>query len=364
MLAVAIFSLTTMVTAIQAASDAATPRIRGLLVGDRTAQITISIFVGTFLFSLLGIIGLSTGLFDDAGRFLLFGFTIAIIAAVVVALIRWIQKLSQIGGVNEVIDRAENATRGALTEEWVGYFGGRPYTTPPRVAKPVSAPRFGYVQYVDGAVLAKLSQKLDGRIFIAARPGTYVDSTRPLALVEGKPDEDACAKVRSAFVVGRERVFESDPSFGMIVLSEIALRALSPAVNDPGTAIEVIGAQTRLLDRWAMLLAETAKKEDIDYPKLFVHDKKPEALFADAFSAIARDGAGVLEVQMFLQKSLATLSATQPELFAAGAQRMSLEALERARAAMGYSGDIERLEFVAQRVGKETDADPTTCRER
>ncbi len=136
MLAVAIFSLSTMVAAVRAATEAATPRIRPLLVEDRTAQTAISIFVGTFLFSLLGVIGLSTGLFGASGRFVLFVLSIFIIAAVVVALIRWIQQLSHIGGVNETIDRAETATRKAFARVAASpNYGGRSSVHPPKNAR-------------------------------------------------------------------------------------------------------------------------------------------------------------------------------------------------------------------------------------
>ncbi|MFM0339824.1 DUF2254 family protein [Paraburkholderia fungorum] len=56
--------------------------------------------------------------------------------------------------------------------------------------------------------------------------------------------------VRSAFSVDVRRSFEQDPRFGISVLTEIASRALSPAVNDPGTAIDVIGRGIRILSLW------------------------------------------------------------------------------------------------------------------
>jgi uncharacterized membrane protein len=47
------------------------------------------------------------------------------------------------------------------------------------------------------------------------------------------------------------RYFDEDPRFGLITLSEIASRALSPAVNDPGTAIQIISSYVRLFSLWA-----------------------------------------------------------------------------------------------------------------
>ena len=54
-----------------------------------------------------------------------------------------------------------------------------------------------------------------------------------------------------AFIVGDDRTFREDPRFGLVTLAEIAARALSPAVNDVGTAIDIVGTFVRLLARWA-----------------------------------------------------------------------------------------------------------------
>lgn len=54
------------------------------------------------------------------------------------------------------------------------------------------------------------------------------------------------SQIARAFLIGDERTFDDDPRFGLVVLSEIASRALSPAVNDPGTAIDIIGTFVRL----------------------------------------------------------------------------------------------------------------------
>ena len=63
-------------------------------------------------------------------------------------------------------------------------------------------------------------------------------------------DKEAQDAFCSAFAIGDSRSYDQDPRFGLIVLGEIAAKALSPGVNDPGTAIQVIGAGVRLLDVW------------------------------------------------------------------------------------------------------------------
>ena len=189
MLVVAVFSLTTMVAAMQAVSQAATPRVRRLLVEDRTAQNAISTFVGAFLFSLLGIVALSTGLFGLSGRFVLLIITLCLIVVVVVTLIGWIQKLSHIGGVEEAVDRVEKATRRAFQAAQPRY-GCRRTSAIPKDAQAVHSDEIGYVQHMDESLLGTLAEKIGVAIHVAALPGAYVDPMRPLAVVETEPDED------------------------------------------------------------------------------------------------------------------------------------------------------------------------------
>ena len=97
MLAVTTFSLSVMVAAYSAASNGATPRATKLVQQDTTTQNVLATFIGSFLFSLVGIIALSTDVYDDNGRLILFIVTIGIIILIVVTMLRWIEHLSQLG---------------------------------------------------------------------------------------------------------------------------------------------------------------------------------------------------------------------------------------------------------------------------
>src|SRR5690606_18183982 len=109
LLTVAVFALSTIVTALSSASSSTTPRAVPLISTDRSAQTSISVFIGGFLFSIVGIIGLSAGIYSEAGRLLLFVVTLGVVALVVGALIRWIGQISAIGRVAETIERAGEA---------------------------------------------------------------------------------------------------------------------------------------------------------------------------------------------------------------------------------------------------------------
>ena len=89
MLAVTTFSLSTMVSAYSAATSNVTPRATRLVMEDSTTQNVLATFVGSFLYSLVAIIALSTGAYGETGRVVLFIVTIVVIALIVVTLLRW-----------------------------------------------------------------------------------------------------------------------------------------------------------------------------------------------------------------------------------------------------------------------------------
>ena len=116
----------------------------------------------------------------------------------------------------------------------------------------------------------------------------------------------------------------------MIALSEIASRALSPAVNDPGTAIEVLGA----LHRVFRILLEPAEEDEPDHPRVHVPRPGISDFIQDGFRPIARDGAGMVEVTVRLQKTLEALAAAASPQDRAVLEEAAVQAAERAKVAL------------------------------
>lgn len=355
MLAVTTFSLSTMVAAYAAATTNVTPRSTQLLLQDKTSQTALSTFIGAFIFSLVGIIALKIGIYGSSGRLILFVVTIIVIAFIIVTLIRWIEYLSTLGRVSETIKRVEQATKSATMERIKHpYLGGVCCTMTEAeirvAAKPVSVSSIGYVQLVDMAALSDIAEEAKGEIYVLAIPGAFNTPDRPVAYAKGIDLEKFQGRIERAFVIAEGRSFEQDPRFGLIVLSEIASRALSPAVNDPGTAIEVIGAAVRILSLW-----HTEKKDErpeVKYPRIFVPPMRYQDLFEDAFVPIGRDGAGVREVVIRLQKSLLALSLMGTDEFSRAAHGVSLDGLARAKNALTVGDDYQIVADIGQAIRK------------
>lgn len=187
-------------------------------------------------------------------------------------------------------------------------------------------------------------------IRVLERPGAFVDPHDALVVVAAKEEleEESAKRIRGCFQLGDTRRVGSDPRFGMILLSEIADRALSPAVNDPGTAIAVLGIQIRLMETWSKHLTET---HAVKYANVEVSPLDPDDLLDDAFTAISRDGAAMFEIGSRIQKSLAVLARLGNENLEAAARRHSELALEQAERSLATGSHKEIIRKLAAAVG-------------
>mgnify|MGYP000595620545 CR=1 FL=1 len=343
MLAVTTFSLSIAVSAFAAAASSATPRATALLQQDNTTQNVLATFIGSFLFSLLGLIALSAGLYDESSRSVLFAFTVAVIGWVIVALIRWTNHLMSFGRMGDTLDRVEKVATDSLAARIHNpYLGGRPLVSSLPQGQQACATSTGYVQHVDMQALQIIAEKAGAEIYLCQLPGQFVYPGKPLMVVTGAQlDSEAVTAAHSAVVLGTARTFEDDPRFGVIVMAEIASRALSSGVNDAGTAIDVVGRQLRVLSRWP----EPVDSSDLApcFPAIHVPVLDVNDLVTDAFRPIARDGAALIEVQCRLVKALKALKAQAPDVFGEPVNAMLCYILDRMRTAGVAAADMDEV---------------------
>jgi uncharacterized membrane protein len=351
MLAVTTFSLTTLVSATSATASGATPRATSLLLEDRTAQRALSTFLGAFLFSLVGLIALNTELYGERGRFILFIATLAMILLIVVTLLRWIDHLAGLGRVGETISRVEEAARKAFRAHRAApNLGAKPWEEPGAGAIDIIHDEVGYLQHLDIGTINQLAEELDALIYVTRRPGSQCDPSHPIARIvlndtSRTLPQDAKSRLAQAFAIADRRSFDQDPRFGLIALSEIGSKALSPGINDPGTAIDVLATRTRL-----MAVAPEDDAPAVQYPHVHLAPLTEDELVEAAFMPISRDGAGLIEVGIRLQKSLSAIAAraSRPGKTAIG--RMAAAALARAEIALDFEEDRTRLQAEHRRL--------------
>jgi uncharacterized membrane protein len=346
MLVIATFAVASMVSAYASASSTATPRSFSLVISDDVSQNALSTFIGAFIFSIVALVALKNGYYDKAGRFVLFVLTLIILAVIIVTFVSWVDRIARLGRLGGTIDKVEAATTAALQQRRsTPTLRGVPAGPCRNWGQAIYAGTIGYVQRVDVTALQKFAEKSQVQITVAALPGTFSAPGRALAYVtadSGDLSDIDTSQIAQAFLIGDDRTFDEDPRFGLIVLSEIASRALSPAVNDPGTAIVIIGTFIRLFTLWGEPVEEgdtrTPDCDRVKVPEISLRD-----MFDDAFTAIARDGAGIIEVAGRLQKAFKSLASIGDATMRDVAMHHARLALARAENVIELQEDIEVL---------------------
>lgn len=342
MLVIATLSVASMVSAYASASSTATPRSFTLVVADDASQNALSTFVGAFIFSIVALTAVKNDYFETAGIFILFVLTVSVFGIVILTFVRWVDSIARLGRLRSTIDKVEKATAVALRRRRdAPTLCAMPVRSQTR-GQAVFAASVGYVQHIDIAALQTWAEEAHVRVVVAALPGTFAAPDQALAYIFSQSADQTeidCECVVKSFLIGGDRLFDDDPRFGLVVLSEIAGRALSPAVNDPGTAIDIIGTLLRLFVLWN----EPATPGDEEIPKynrVEVPEISLQDMFDDAFTAIARDGAGIVEVSVRLQKTLRSLASLGNVQMRDAAEYHRRLGLKRARVALDISEDL------------------------
>jgi len=356
MLVVATFSLGTMVQAFGAAASLATPRATRVLIDDPLSQNVLSTFLGAFVFSIVGIFAQSFGYYSHAGDAVMLLAAGVVITLVITTLFGWLDHLANMVRLGDIIAKVESRADRVLRDRAASpRMGGvAPDDTPP-LNWTIAANEADYVRHLDMAALQEIAEAAGGVIEVECPPGSMTDIIRPLARTSWEASEADADAIRDAFTTGRERSLEEDPRYCLQVMAEIGSRALSPGVNDPGTAIAIVAAQQRLLTAWAR---ERARHDpaDITFDRVIAPGLTPDDLFEDAFAPLLRDAAPNVEVGLRLQRSFNALARLGHPGYADAAAKSSGKALRHAARALALSEDHDRLTGAAEGLAPETAA--------
>ena len=242
-----VFSITSLST--QMAATQYSPRAVGGFFEDLFQQTVIGLVVGTFTFSLVILAGLNDVLDQTEEATPTVSVTLAIVLGVLsaIAIVAYIDHSLRRMQIDRVVRRIADAALEAVRKQQRGPTD-KPQLTetgPPQgESRRVKSTRGGWIVGIDGErLLAALPPRSTARVEV--RVGEAVSAGDPIATVwadSGKPDMSPSTerRIRRAIDTEDERSVDSDPTFGIRQLADIALRALSPGINDPTTAVDVI----------------------------------------------------------------------------------------------------------------------------
>jgi uncharacterized membrane protein len=158
-----------------------------------------------------------------------------------VALVQRAFDLTQIGGIlrglmaraNAAIEDVHPVAAGLRNVAGLAPAGGS-------AAEIAHAGRSGVVAAVDRAALVRLARQTGGFVDVLVRVGQYVPTGMATLRVHGGDAPPAPDEARRVLMLARQRTIDQDPAFALRILVDIAIRALSPAINDPTTAVQVL----------------------------------------------------------------------------------------------------------------------------
>ncbi|HUI13249.1 MAG TPA: DUF2254 domain-containing protein [Xanthobacteraceae bacterium] len=329
------------------ASTQFSPRILISFVRDRTTQWTLGVFLGTFSYCMAAL---------PAARALPHPFVpvVTVTGAMLLALvcvgwlIYFINHISQSISVNHIVDRVARETE-LVIEELMPYPRG-PFPSsdrseaPPPQDGPLLNRRSGYIRYVDIKHLIALAQTYRISVHLERRVGQFVPAGVPLARVS-KPERvpaDRALHLIAAFDIGPTRTMQQDVEFGIIQIVDIALRAMSPAVNDPSTAISCVDQLSRIMILWINRMPPPSHYYAPPHVlRLFVPWMSFDGLLDTAFEQIRHYAAADIAVSLRLARAFhdIAIATEHPDL--------RTELVERARrVAVGCAGHLPKDELV------------------
>lgn len=259
-------------------------------------QNVLLIFIGLFLFVVVGLIVFVIGFYGECGWMVLFCFIIGIIGLIVILLLCWIDYLICLGCVGEMMGCVEdvvcNVIKVCIVELFLGcllLWGDLLYYYE------VVFEQVGYLQYIDMVVLQGFVEDQDIQILVLVLSGSFIyDGMVLVWLLCGVKDVD---KICVCFIIGDECSFDQDLCFGMVVMIEIVLCVLFLVINDLGIVLDVIGWFMWLLMIWVKCDQYQFK---LCYFCIFVMLLWDVDMLEDVFMLIVCDGVGLIEVQLCL----------------------------------------------------------------
>ena len=307
MLVVVTFSMSTLVATYSMISSSATPRAVKIIMEDSSAHNALSTFLGAFIFSILSLISLSTDFYGPKQKVILFFVTIVVLIIVIVTIINWIGRLSRFGHLENLVFEIEKKIETSL-ELSNTLFSQEKFDK--RFSSEIifDRERYGYIQSIDLDKLETLCDENQIQVVLNVNVGDYIGKGSIFAYAAKLPSEGQRSKILSCFYIGKFRTFEEDPRYAITSISEISSKALSPGINDPGSAIFSVHSITRILFKIAN--KKVTLKRNIYFKPISIKE-----LFDLAFLGTMRDGAEFREVRNALEESFEILE--REELFTA-----------------------------------------------
>ncbi|WP_326429914.1 DUF2254 domain-containing protein [Stutzerimonas frequens] len=296
-----VFSFSMVMVVLNSAASSLSPRVIPGLISSRSHQVVLGVYLGTIIDSLMLISTIQEG--DDInvpslGIFLALGLAVICLCLFVY----FIRSISLSIQVDFILNRVYKQTLGQLRARRRQLQDSHEPIWPDDAQwTVVRARRSGYFKALNVTAAQDLLEEQDARMTVQVHYGFFVMPGHPLMRIDRQLDENCTNRLLDCFDFYVEEYAQRHFFFGFKQIVEIAVRALSPGINDPGTAIKAIDMLGVLLaERMQMPDHEVARAED--RPRIFIRELNLHQLLQMTFGPQRRYGADDLQVlQALLQ---------------------------------------------------------------
>jgi uncharacterized membrane protein len=302
------------------ASTQFSPRILVSFVRDRATQWTLGVLLGVFAYCIAALPAARSQPMPFVPVMTVTGAMILALTAVA-WLIFFIHHISQAISVNHIVDRIARETEltihNLMPHARSGYERTPLRVIPEASGTPILNSRPGYIRNIDLGRLLGLAKEWRIGIRVERGVGQFIPAGVPLLSVtrQSRISPLRATELLDAFDIGPTRTLQQDVEFGIIQIVDIALRAISPAVNDPSTAMSCIDQLSSILITWCgrapppLVLCDPphVPRVEAPWPDL-------ERLLSTAFDQIRHYATGDLAVNLRLLRAMADIASTTDRL--------------------------------------------------
>jgi uncharacterized membrane protein len=329
------------------------PRLLNTFIANRQTQGVFGFFLATFVYCLLLLRGLRA---DGPLPTLSLGFAIFLAIACVFVLIYFLHHVATLIKAETVVDLVERDLDQAMERLCTTKPGDlrgeacRHMVLPDRFeadSAPLYSTKTGYLQLVDADELVRLASSHTLVIHVLHKPGDYLVATQELVRVWPRHDaSDVESKVLACFVTGKQRTIQQDIEYAVDQLVEVALRALSPGVNDVFTALGCIDRLSGALARMTRLgMPEHCRYDEEGELRLVLEATTYAGVMDAAFNQIRQAGAQLPAVYIRILERLTTIASMAETPTQIDVIRHHGELLRSAAAGQGWDeSDMADLE--------------------
>ncbi|WP_425618146.1 DUF2254 domain-containing protein [Anatilimnocola sp. NA78] len=316
-----VFSIT--IVALSLTSSQYTSRVLRNFMRDRINQMVLGVFVGIFAYCLVVLRTIRGG--DEKA----FVPSLAVLGGLILAfvgiafLIYFIHHIALSIQASSIIAAVASETIAAVDHLFPKGLGEAAHKSSgdkesgdneepsdeERAWTAVPARVTGYIESIDGDALLTLAQKWETVIRMERGIGEFVIEGVPLISVDLATGlaEDEISALNAVYVVGRQRTLQQDAGFGIRQIVDIALKALSPGINDTTTAVMCVDYLAAILVRLASRDIPSLRRKEGGRTRLIARGPSFESLLAEAFDQIRQNAEGNVAILLRQVEALETI---------------------------------------------------------